>query len=209
MLNNFQRKPKSVNVIHIQIGKPLFLHVRMWDSLTPLRNRVCVNCSIWVCMNALHCISGKQHLFFHFTLGTMTFFADLRTLSFNNSWTWKATTKFLWKYSRKQQIHLWLAYPETSFIFSILLISTMRKICLCQCFQGAFNSGLSKNLAALSRRSFFQPSLVHVSQSWQKTVFKEPEICKLNPNLHAGFITRKTSAPIAQALRFLILLIHC
>lgn len=95
-------------------------------------------------MNALHCISGKQYIFFHFTLGTMTFFADLRTLSFNNSWTWKATAKFLWKYSRKQQIHLWLAYPETSFIFSILLISTMRKICLCQCSQGAFNSGLVK-----------------------------------------------------------------
>lgn len=164
MLSNFQRKTKSVNVIshsHRETSLPPCEDVRLTRSSQKQSMCELQHMSLYECPS-LHIRKAIPIFPFHFRHRDI-FCSSEDIFPFNKSWTWKATAKFLWKCFIKQQIYLWLAYPKASFIFSVLLISTMRKIHLCQCFQGAFNSGLSQNLAALSRCSSFQPSLVHVS----------------------------------------------
>lgn len=168
---------------------------------------------VWILPVSLYeypsfCIRKTMPIFpFHFRCRDIFSWSG-NIFSFSSSWTWKTTANFLWKCHRKQQTHLWLVHSEASFVFFVLLGSMTRKIWVCQCFYRAFDSHLIQNLAALSR-CFFQPTLVHVSLSQYERVFKDTEICKQKPNLRAAFIPRKASAPIAWALRFLILLISC
>lgn len=92
---------------------------------------------LWVYMNALPSTSGEQCLYCHFTSGTVTFFLDLGTFFLLTApGHWKQLQNFSGSVSENSR-HLWLAHPEASFIFSVLLSFTMRKICVCQCSRGA------------------------------------------------------------------------
>lgn len=148
-------------LLHIYIGK-----LPPWEdvALTPLRNRTHLNFTLWVWVNTFYSTSLKHYLYFHFTSCTHIFswFGDI--FPSKNFCKCKATLKFPWKCSRKQQSHLWLVHPEASLAVSLILSFMTRKIWAWRCCQRAFTSYLIQNSAKLSRY-FFQPSLVRVSES--------------------------------------------